>query len=156
MVAMLMVFFHVWWAGFSSLGSLSHSEEWAWTLGTSIVPGKLNVSRVAFPEFNVRYSMLQSIHNNFLSVAKSTQNRVCLQRSEIVMLCYLIYVKKCESTWYVPKSKFKLHCMRKFCCMYEDYYLPVVTLTSPVYKWWPLQHASCTRGTSFHFSCLKI
>ena len=52
---------YVWWAGFSSLGSCSYSEEWVWTSGSklgSIVPGKWNVSKVAFPEFNIRYWML--------------------------------------------------------------------------------------------------
>ena len=48
----------VWWVGFGSLRSWSYSNVWVRNLGTklcSIVPGKWNVSRFAFQEFNIRF-----------------------------------------------------------------------------------------------------
>ena len=49
-------------------------------------------------------------------------NRLPSRRSEIVMLCYLIYINNTKihfTTSYVPNSKFKLHRTCKFCHTYK-------------------------------------
>ena len=46
---------------FCLFGELSYFKEYVWNLGAKhcqIVPGKCNVGRIVFQEFNVRHKML--------------------------------------------------------------------------------------------------
>ena len=66
------------------------------------------------------------INSNALNILVTCKRRFPKEKTHIInMLCYLIYVKNMKIhfiTSYVPNSKSKPHCMRKFCCTYKLQY----------------------------------
>ena len=119
---------HVWWVEFGSLGSWSYSEEWVWTSGAklcSIVPGKWNVSRVAFRNsiLGIQCCRLSILMVYQCLIGTTTEfDRGGPRSSCCVTLFTLKNMKIHFITSYVPNSKFKLHRTRKFCHMYELQY----------------------------------